>query len=54
MRSEDRSPDANPRTYQPPKLRIYGGVLELTAAGTGTIKESSGGKESTDTTRQRL
>ena len=54
MRSEVRPTDAGTRTYQPPKLRIYGSVLELTAAGTGTIKESNGGKEATDPTRQRL
>lgn len=37
----DQSSHADRRgSYSPPSLRIYGGVLELTAAGTRGGKES--------------
>jgi hypothetical protein len=53
MNKEDPVAVEDTRIYKAPRLRIYGDVLQLTAAGTGTTKEASGGKEATDPTRQR-
>lgn len=37
------TPSANRRAaYQPPRLTVFGGVLDLTAGGTGTSNEGSG------------